>query len=170
MNCPSCGHENTDGSDRCDNCLAPFRDLDVPRADAAEGYARSVMEDNLSQLNQQETITVAPDTSADDVIARMKSSNLGCALVVDEARLVGIFTEHDVLRKMTGMNAMPGSVPVKELMTPDPEILQEKDSVAVALNKMSMGGFRHIPVIRKDRSYSVVSIKNVLDYIATEDW
>ena len=170
MNCPSCGHENTDGSDRCDNCLAPFRDLDVPRADASEGLARSVMEDNLSQLNQQETITVAPDTSVLDVIARMKGANLGCALVIDDARLVGIFTEHDVLRKMTGVSARPGSVPVKELMTPNPETLQEKDSVAVALNKMSMGGFRHIPVIRKDRSYSVVSIKNVLDYIAREDW
>ena len=170
MNCPSCGHENTEGSDRCDNCLAPFRDLDVPRADSAEGLARSVMEDNLSQLTQEDTISVAPDMAALDVIERMKTSNLGCALVIDRAKLVGIFTEHDVLRKMTGENARPGSVAVRELMTPDPETLQEKDSVAVALNKMSLGGFRHIPVLRKDRSYSVVSIKNVLTYIAREDW
>lgn len=170
MNCPSCGHENTEGTDRCDNCLAPFRDLDVPRADSSEGLARSVMEDNLSQLNQEESVTVAPETSALDVIERMKGSNSGCALVLDGAQLIGIFTEHDVLRKMTGENAMPGSVPVKELMTHNPETLQEKDSVAVALNKMSLGGYRHIPVVRKDRSYTVVSIKNVLDYIAKEDW
>lgn len=170
MNCPSCGHENTEGTDRCDNCLAPFSDLDVPRADSAEGLARSVMEDNLSQLNHEESVTVAPETSARDVIERMKSSNSGCALVLDGAQLIGIFTEHDVLRKMTGENAMPGSVPVRELMTPNPETLQEKDSVAVALNKMSLGEYRHIPVVRKDRSYTVVSIKNVLDYIAKEDW
>ncbi len=170
MNCPSCGHENTEGSDRCDNCLTSFRDLDVPRADSAEGLARSVMEDNLSHLNQEETVTVAPETSALDVIKRMKGSNSGCALVLEGAQLIGIFTEHDVLRKMTGANAMPGSVAVRELMTTNPETLRERDSVAVALNKMSLGGYRHIPVLRKDRSYTVVSIKNVLDYIAKEDW
>jgi len=170
MNCPSCGHENTEGSDRCDNCITSFRDLDVPRADSAEGLARSVMEDNLSHLNQEETVTVAPETSALDVIKRMKGSNSGCALVLEGAQLIGIFTEHDVLRKMTGANAMPGSVAVRELMTTNPETLRERDSVAVALNKMSLGGYRHIPVLRKDRSYTVVSIKNVLDYIAKEDW
>ncbi len=47
MNCPSCGHENIDGIDRCENCLAPFRQLDIPSADAAEGLARLVMEDKL---------------------------------------------------------------------------------------------------------------------------
>lgn len=51
MNCPSCGHENIDGIDRCENCLAPFRQLDIPSADAAEGLALSVMENDLSQLD-----------------------------------------------------------------------------------------------------------------------
>ena len=56
MNCPACGSENIDGIDRCENCLAPFRDLDVPRADAAEGLARSVMEDRLSQLDYDDPV------------------------------------------------------------------------------------------------------------------
>ena len=83
MNCPSCGHENIDGIDRCENCLASFRQLDIPSADAAEGLARSVMEDNLSRLDQDETIAVAPDTPALDVTQLMKNSNSGCALVVE---------------------------------------------------------------------------------------
>ena len=77
MNCPACGHENIDGTDRCESCLAPFRDLDVPRADSAEGLARSVMEDNLGQLEQEETITVGLDTSTMEVVKRMKHSNPG---------------------------------------------------------------------------------------------
>src|SRR5882672_5924195 len=105
MNCPSCGHENIDGIDRCENCLAPFRQLDIPSADAAEGLARSVMEDNLNQLEQDLAISVAPDTPALEVARLMKNANSGCALVVDGAKLVGIFTEHDVLLKMT---AAPG--------------------------------------------------------------
>ena len=170
MNCPSCGHENIDGTDRCDNCLAPFRDLDVPRADSAEGLARSVMEDNLGRLNQEETITVVPETPALDVVRLMKNSNSGCALVVDGTRVAGIFTEHDVLRKLTGENAQFAGKEIKYLMSPNPETLHEKDSVAAALNKMSLGRYRHIPVLKNDGSYTVASINSVLKYIAKEDW
>ena len=244
MNCPSCGHENIEGNDRCENCLAPFRDLDVPRADSAEGLARSVMEDNLRELDSDEPICVAPDTAAVEVTRLMKNSNCGCALVVDDGKLVGIFTEHDVLLRMTDfggrphnqdrsgklefvepmitdrtpddateaaalieemqINAMPfGEIPVEEmradavgaagtgtdgteneghsnlryinapvksLMTTNPEVLDETDSVAEALNKMSLGRYRHIPFKKSDGTYSVASIKSVLKYIAQEDW
>ena len=170
MNCPSCGHENIDGTDRCDNCLAPFRDLDVPRADAAEGLARSVMEDNLGQLEPEETITVVSETPVLDVVRLMKRANSGCALVVDGGKLAGIFTEHDVLSKMTGVEVGSPGRAVKELMSPNPEVLHEKDSVAAALNKMSIGRYRHIPVKKNDGSYTVASIKSVLIYIAKEDW
>jgi len=229
MNCPSCGYENIEGNDRCENCLAPFRDLDVPRIDSAEGLARSVMEDNLKQLDQEQTISITPDTPALEVAQLMKNSNSGCALVVDGGKLVGIFTEHDVLLRMTGdspsvkapfvepmiveqtgesanqaaalveemqLNATPSGevpveeiradavqagetrgipanqreVPVKNLMTSNPEVLHETDSVAEALNKMSLGRYRHIPYLKSDGTYAVASIKSVLKYIAQEDW
>lgn len=170
MNCPSCGHENIDGIDRCENCLAPFRQLDIPSADAAEGLARSVMENNLGQLNQDETIAVAPDTPALEVAQLMKNSNSGCALVLDGKKLVGIFTEHDVLKRLAGTDIDLAAVTVKELMSPNPETLNEKDSVAEALNKMSLGRYRHIPFVKSDGTHAVASIKSVLQYIAREDW
>jgi CBS domain-containing protein len=230
MNCPSCGHENIEGNDRCENCLAPFRDLDVPRVDSAEGLARSVMEDNLKELDQDETICVAPDTPAIEVAQLMRNSNSGCSLILDAGKLVGIFTEHDVLLRMTGkgpakaefleptiveqtgkaaseaaalaeemqLGTIPSSeipveeiradagrvaeeetrepsaskreVAVKDLMTTNPEALHETDSVAEALNKMSLGRFRHIPYLKSDGTYAVASIKSVLKYIAQEDW
>ena len=244
MNCPSCGYENIEGNDRCENCLAPFRDLDVPRVDSAEGLARSVMEDNLGKLDYDETISVSSDTPALEVARLMKNANCGCALVVDGGKLVGIFTEHDVLLQMSGqtpgrpgklqfveplitghsvgtpsvdtpneatalieemqLNAMPSGEmpveemradaadvaetqetsgndtrstftfikagPVKHLMTAKPEVLDETASVAEALNKMSMGRYRHIPFKKSDGTYSVASIQSVLKYIAREDW
>ena len=169
MNCPSCGYENIDGIDRCENCLASFRQLDIPSADAAEGLALSVMEDNLSRLDQDETIAVAPDTAALDVTHLMKNSNSGCALVVEGGKLVGIFTEHDVLKKLNSGGNL-ASATVKELMSRNPETLHEKDSVAEALNKMSLGRYRHIPFKKADGTYAVASIKSVLKYIAQEDW
>ena len=237
MNCPSCGHENIDGIDRCENCLAPFRQLDIPSIDAAESFAQSVMEDNLGRLDYESAVCVAPDTSALDVARRMKEANTGCALVLEGSKLVGIFTEHDVLLRLasasgsTGVAAsaagqarsragspanereartfpdelpanqiaatdipieelraeemqfaeMEGSragglltadfdVPVSELMSHNPETLHEKDSVAEALNRMSVRRYRHLPVTKSDGSYTVASIKSVLNYIAKEDW
>ena len=169
MNCPSCGHENIDGIDRCEECLASFRQLDIPSADAAEGLARSVMEDNLGHLDQDETIAVAPDTPVLEVAELMKNSNSGCALVVDGGKLVGIFTEHDVLKRVTSGGDL-AALRVKELMSPNPETLNEKDSVAEALNKMSLGRYRHIPFQKADGTYAVASIRSVLKYIAQEDW
>lgn len=170
MNCPSCGHDNLEGTDRCENCLAPFRDLDVPRADNASGWARSVMEDDLRRLQPEETLFVSPDTPVSEVVRRMKTAPTGCALVLAGDQLKGIFTEHDVLCKMTGAGATAGDTPVSELMSPNPETLRETDSIAAALNKMSLGRYRHLPIIKSDGGYAVTSIKSVLKYIAQEDW
>ena len=168
MLCPSCGHDNIEGADRCEECLTPLFNRGMPRADT-EGLARSVMEDDLSQI-EQEFLSVPPDTPALAVVKKMKDAHLGCALVLDNGQLVGIFTERDVLNKLTGKNAESATVTVKELMSPNPETLKETDSVATALNKMSMGRYRHIPVKKSDGTYCVTSIKHVLKYIAKEDW
>jgi CBS domain-containing protein len=170
MLCPSCGHENIEGSDRCEECLTPLSKLDVPRPDGSKGLARSVMEDNLSLLESEQAITVSPDVPAIDVARSMKGARSGCALVLEGGQLVGIFTEHDVLHRMFGADPIATDVPVKELMSHKPESLRETDSVATALNKMSLGRYRHIPVARADGTYTVTSIKSVLKYIAKEDW
>jgi CBS domain-containing protein len=153
---------------------------------------------------------------ASDVARRMKEANTGCALVLEGSKLVGIFTEHDVLLRMTSATGTAGvspanereartsfpdelpatdipieelrademefigetstriranfDVPVSQLMSRNPETLHEKDSVAEALNRMSVGRYRHLPVIKSDGSYTVDSIKSVLNYIAKEDW
>jgi len=127
------------------------------------------MEDDLRELDQ-EFLGVTSNTSALDVIDQMKRARVGCALVIDDGKLLGIFTERDVLNKLTGKRALGPGTPVKELMSPNPETLRETDSVATALNKMSLGRYRHIPVLKSDGTYSVTSIKHVLRYIAKEDW
>lgn len=171
MICPSCGHDNLEGMDRCENCMKSLRDLDVPRADATGGVVRSVMEDNLGRLEREETVTARPDELALEVARRMKEAQTGCALVLDEqGKLTGIFTEHDVLRKLVSAERNARDVAVSELMSANPESLRETDSVAAALNKMALGRYRHVPVAFDDGHYGVTSIKSVLKYIAQEEW
>jgi len=170
MICPSCGHENIEGTDRCDNCMTSLLKLNSGQRDAAVGLARSVMEDKLGQLVQEATVQVQLETPAIEVIRKMRASRAGCALVLEGRKLAGIFTEHDALNKLTGDNAKTVTVPVQALMSANPETLRDSDSVAEALNKMSIGRYRHIPIACNDGSYSVTSIKSVLQYIAREDW
>ena len=169
MICPSCGYDNIEGADRCEECMTPLFNLGAPSADAPGGLAHSVMEDNLSQLDN-EFLGFTSDTSAGDVISQMRQARLGCALIIDSGKLVGIFTERDLLKKLTGNAAQPPTTAIKQLMSPNPEILFETDSVATALNKMSIGRYRHIPVQKSDGTYCVTSIKHVLKYLARSEW
>ncbi len=171
MTCPSCGHDNIEGMDRCENCMTPLRDLDVPRADATGGIVRSVMQDDLSKLGQEEVLMVHPDEKAIDVLQRMKATLTDCALVHEGSELVGIFTARDVLGKLTGAQANENQQqPISELMTRNPDTLNASDTVAAAINKMSVGRYRHVPVKQANGHYTVTSIKHVLRYIAQEDW
>jgi predicted transcriptional regulator len=168
MICPSCGYDNIEGADRCEECVTSLRHLDVPGA-RSQGLARSVMEDDLRELDQ-EFLGVTSDTPAIDAVMKMRDSRVGCALVIDNGKLVGIFTERDILNKLAGKKAFATDTAVKELMSPNPESLKETDSVATALSKMSMGRYRHIPVQKADGTYTVTSIKHVLKYLAKEEW
>jgi signal-transduction protein with cAMP-binding, CBS, and nucleotidyltransferase domain len=168
MFCPSCGYDNIEGADRCEECLTSLFNVDEAQG-GRRSLARSVMEDDLSKL-EQEFLGVSPDAPVSEVIRRMKEARLGCALVIDGGKLYGIFTERDLLNKVTGQTATTETTAVSQVMSPDPEILRETDSVAAALNKMSMGRYRHIPVQKADGSYAVTSIKHVLKYIAKEKW
>ena len=170
MICPSCGYENIEGMDRCENCMTPLVKLDLPQAEASGGLECSVMEDDLSKLEPESAVMTGLDVPALEVVGRMRDLKTGCALVLDGKDLAGIFTEHDVLTKLSGITAAKGETPVKELMSQKPEVLRESDSVAAALNKMSLGRYRHIPVVKRDGTYAVISIKNVLKYIARADW
>jgi CBS domain-containing protein len=168
MICPSCGHDNIEGADRCEECVTSLLNLDVPQAER-EGPASPVMEDHIGQL-EQEFLSVSTDTPAVEVIRRMKEAGLGCALVVNDGNLVGIFTERDLLNKLTGPAAISNQIAVEKLMSVNPELLSDRDSIATAVNKMSMGRYRHIPIRKADGSYSVTSIKHVLKYIAKAEW
>ncbi len=168
MICPSCGHDNIEGADRCEECVTSLLNLEVPES-GREGPASSVMENDISQLDQ-ELLSVSTDTPALEVIKKMKGASLGCALVIENGKLIGIFTERDLLNKLTGPAAISNQTAVRDLMSLNPEILSETDSVATAVNKMSMGRYRHIPIRKADGSYSVISIKHVLKYIAKAAW
>ena len=142
MICPVCGHDNFEGADACENCGTDLRTVDLPEP-GTPFEAR--MEAPLSSLRPHRPEVVAPDTLAAAAIARMREAGTDCVLVGDGGRLGGIFTERDAVLKLAG-RPLEG-VTVGQSMTADPVILRADDTVAVAIHKMAVGGFRHIPVV-----------------------
>ena len=168
MICPSCNYNNIEGMDRCANCMEPLRDLDIPRADAATGIVRSVIEDELRELRPRAAYVVAPDETIAGAVRGMREASARCALVLDGARFAGLFTEHDAVRAMVEGDAE--MTRVADVMTRDMMPLRETDSVAHALSQMATGDSRFVPIAHEDGSYAVISAAGVLEYIADEDW
>ena len=87
-----------------------------------------------------------------------------CVLVVQNGRLVGIFTDRDAVLKVAGQPVE--ARPIAELMTRDPVVLRHDDTIAVAINKMAVGGFRHIPIVENGRPTGLVSARDVFRHLA----
>jgi len=97
----------------------------------------------------------------------MREKDVECVLVRDEERnIVGILTERDILLKAAGAKQDLMAMAVKEIMSPDPVMLREGDTLAVAMHKMSVGGFRHIPFVAGDGTTLLVSSQDVFRHVA----
>jgi CBS domain-containing protein len=120
----------------------------------------------IATLTPPKPVCVERGTSVAEAMRRMQEHRIGCVLVTEAGRLAGIFTERDVLRDVIGANKDFEKTPVDALMTANPETLRLDSAIAFALNKMSLGGFRHIPLVDESgRPVGIVSVKDIVDYI-----
>jgi signal-transduction protein with cAMP-binding, CBS, and nucleotidyltransferase domain len=162
VRCPTCGFENLSGSDICDNCGSDLAGRDLP--EPAISFHDPLLGEQLDALGMAapEIVDVASDV--DDAIRRMHDKGIDCVLVVGDGRLVGIFTDRDAVLKVAGTALADRSVGA--LMTRDPVVLRHDETIAVAINKMAVGGFRHIPIVEDGRPTGVVSARDVFRHLA----
>lgn len=117
-------------------------------------------------LEPREPTCIRPNTSIRDAIEAMNDARVGCVLVTQGDRLVGILTERDVLKKVVGKFELDNLV--ERFMTKNPETVRMDDGIAYALNKMHVGGYRHIPVVDNEgRPVGVVSVRDFVKFIVS---
>ena len=124
----------------------------------------AILETPISDLPLRDPILISPTASVADAVKSMNDHHTGCVLVGREGKLIGIFTERDVLTK-DFFRLDSHTVTVETVMTRNPETLEPDNSVAFALNKMSVGGYRHIPIVEGDKPIGVLSVRDVVDFL-----
>jgi len=124
------------------------------------------MKDRIEALSPKAPFTVSPQTPIGEVLNHLITESIGCVMIVDGDQLLGIFSEYDAVRKVNTDAAQMAKRPISSVMTSDPVTLEAKDKIAFALHKMHVGGYRHLPIMSKGKLTGVISIRDILKYLA----
>jgi len=125
-----------------------------------------VLRDKISTLPLTPPVTVDAGTTVGALVDHVQKRNVGCVLVQEAGRLVGIITERDVLLKVVARD-VNYSEPVEKFMTSNPLTLSPDKTIGDAVNLMNEQHFRHIPVVGDNGvATGVVSIKDIINLVA----
>lgn len=117
----------------------------------------------------KDLLVASPKDPLSKIVQILQQRKLKCVLVYERKKIVGIVSTRDLLRKVAGKDSDKrlSEIQVKSVMTAKPEYVRAHDPIAVAVNKMALGGFRHVPVLAADGTpISIISIKDVMSYLS----
>ena len=98
-----------------------------------------------------------------DVAKRMSKENVGAVAVLDGERLVGVFSERDVMARVVAEGLDPDKTVISNVMTKDIVVADPRDTVDSALAKMHSVGCRHLPVVKEGNLVGMLSIRDLLE-------
>lgn len=114
-------------------------------------------------------VAVAPDTAGRAAIRRMAEADVGSVVVCDGSRLVGIFTERDVLR-LAGEGVDLDATRVADVMTRDVATVTPDTELLAAARLMGERRVRHLPVVEGENVLGVVGIRDILGVLTERLW
>jgi CBS domain-containing protein len=127
--------------------------------------SRNIRVDSVSRLDPTPPRAIDAEATITDAIAAMRQDNVGCLLVTDGGRVVGIFTERDLLTRVLA-RGRAFDTPMRACMTPNPVTVSPKDPVRTAIRRMQKGGYRHLPVVDDvGRPIGMLSSRRVVHYL-----
>lgn len=123
---------------------------------------------NISEMsefqNRTQVLTCGPNDTVYDAVVSMTYRRCGAIAVTEKEKLVGMFTERDLLARVVGQGRDVESTIIFEVMSSKIETAQPEDSISQCIGRMDHGGFRHMPVI--DNEQNLIGMLSQRDFIA----
>jgi len=149
--------------------MADFDEIDPTMVESDLHEIRgALLSDTIAVLGPAEPVCLRETASVQEAIERMLAHRQAGVLVIDaDGRLMGIFTERDVLTRVAGQGRDPRNTALGAVMTRDPEALAPGDRVAYAVHSMSVAGYRTVPLVDAERRpLGVVTVSDVIRWLA----
>jgi CBS domain-containing protein len=121
--------------------------------------------DKVSLMHTDDYVCITPLTPLSQAIEVMKKDEGGCAIVCDQERVVGIFTERDLLTKIAG-EEIDLRDPVSKWMSPVVSTLTPEATIGDAVSLMDEKSFRNIPLVQEGKLVGSISVFDVIFYLA----
>lgn len=124
-----------------------------------------VLEYSIAELGSLEPKYVLKTDNVQKAVNLMRENKTGCCLVIDEnINLCGIITERDILNYIVDKQENLKKA-VSEFMTKDPQSVKANESIVIALQMMSNGNFRNLPVVNMDnKPVGMISISDIMKF------
>ena len=124
---------------------------------------------SLERICTKNVVTISPDASVLEAAKLMRSKHVGCLVVVDDARPVGILTDRDIVLKTIAAEQKPAGTPVKTVMTANPTMVNVNYDLLDAVRLMRNRGVRRLPIVNERRHLlGIVTMDDLLTAFSAE--
>lgn len=117
---------------------------------------------------RQTVHSVGPDALVTECVRTMTVEKIGAMIVMDDERLIGIFTERDALNKVLAAGLDPHSMKVSEVMTKNPFCIAPTTTVGEAMELVTKRRFRHLPIVENGKVLAIVSSGDLTHWLVKD--
>lgn len=126
----------------------------------------AIAERTVAELQHQPHASVGPDELVVTAVAQLASQHVACLTVEENGKLVGLFTDRDVLTRVA-LDREALQLTVRDVMTENPVFVYAEDPVAATLCVMAVSGYRHVPVLNTAKKVvGIVSPQRVTKFLS----
>ena len=142
----------------------PLENYDPPEYD--DPLEQALAEEPVTAIQSQPFAAISPDTTVDQALRKMAGEEIACLLVSDGDKLMGVFSDRDVLNRIALEYDEVKDRPVLDFVTCDPVYVFDTDSASAAVCVMSVSGYRHVPVVALDgKLVGIISPQRVTHFL-----
>ena len=124
---------------------------------------------SLERMCSKTVVTISPDGTALEAAKLMHAEHIGCLVVIDDFRPIGILTDRDIVLKVVAREEKPAETAVKKIMTTNPTMVNVNYDVLDAVRLMRNRGVRRLPVVDEHRRLlGIITIDDVLTGFGAE--